>query len=301
MNGRLAPSTKALLEAAKGDGPGAAAKARVWSRVAQATGGAGAPTSTPSGHAGAGGAHLPGGLTLFGGAMTVGLTAFLLSFGWAPRAPSAGVVAAAPAGVPARHAEPARTSLPPDPAAVPAFEGTAVGEASTLATGAAEKSPTLTTVTAEKAATVTTVTADTAANVAILDADKAQNAGTAQTGFERSRVPEQGRESVPARTLVAAKAAKAATPPAAATVASESDALEREASLVAAARSALLKGDPQRALERIRAARAIPSGVLAPEELALEAQALRASGRMVQADSVEAKLRADYPESALAR
>jgi hypothetical protein len=79
------------------------------------------------------------------------------------------------------------------------------------------------------------------------------------------------------------------------------DALDREASLVAEARGALLRGDPRAALEKIHAARAIPSGELAPEELSIEAQSLRALGRIDAADDADAKLRRAFPESALAR
>jgi hypothetical protein len=267
MNGRLAPSTKALLDAAKSDGPGATAKARVWSKVADATGatggGAAAP-NRPSHPAGAGGAHLSGGLTIFGGAVTVGLTAFFLSIGGAPRAPIAGAVAAAPApaGSLAPHAEPAKTALPPDPASVPATEG--------------------------KLANKLAGAAVTPAQVRTAPARTAFAAAPATPSATPS-------PAAPAAIRVTPRSMEGTAAP------GESDALEREASLVAAARSALLKGDPQRALDRIRAARAIPSGVLAPEELALEAQALRASGRAGQADSAEAKLRSDYPESALAR
>jgi hypothetical protein len=81
----------------------------------------------------------------------------------------------------------------------------------------------------------------------------------------------------------------------------QEDDLGREAALVAEARGALRRGDAAGALQRIRAARAIPSGQLAPEELAIEAQALRALGRSDEADEAGTKLRSSYPESALAR
>jgi hypothetical protein len=79
------------------------------------------------------------------------------------------------------------------------------------------------------------------------------------------------------------------------------DALTREAQLVSEARGALTRGDPGRALAAIQAARALPSHQLAPEELAVEAQALRALGRTGEADQADEALRARYPESALAR
>ena len=77
--------------------------------------------------------------------------------------------------------------------------------------------------------------------------------------------------------------------------------MAREAQLVSEARGALGRGDPQRALQAVRAARALPSHQLAPEELAVEAQALRALGRPGDANEVDETLRSQFPESALAR
>jgi hypothetical protein len=79
------------------------------------------------------------------------------------------------------------------------------------------------------------------------------------------------------------------------------DALAREASLVVEAREALGRGDPQSALRAIRAARMLPSHQLGPEELAVEARALRALGKDDQAKDVDSTLRKRFPESALAR
>ncbi len=79
------------------------------------------------------------------------------------------------------------------------------------------------------------------------------------------------------------------------------DPLAREAQLVSEARGALGRGDPRRALEAVRAARALPLHQLAPEELAVESQALRALGRASEATQVDDALRSQFPESALAR
>lgn len=79
------------------------------------------------------------------------------------------------------------------------------------------------------------------------------------------------------------------------------DGLAREASLVVAAREALERGDPQAALRAIHAARMLPSHQLGPEELAVEARALRALGRDDQARDVDSTLKKRFPESALAR
>jgi hypothetical protein len=79
------------------------------------------------------------------------------------------------------------------------------------------------------------------------------------------------------------------------------DSLAREAALVAEARSALGRGDPRSALRAIRAARAIPSRQLVPEELAVEELALRALGQSDEANGIDVMLRLQYPEAALAR
>jgi len=79
------------------------------------------------------------------------------------------------------------------------------------------------------------------------------------------------------------------------------DPLAREAAWLDIARSALARGDGRAALHAVRAARSLPRGQLLPEELAVEQQALRTLGRLDQADAVEAELKAQYPESALAR
>jgi hypothetical protein len=79
------------------------------------------------------------------------------------------------------------------------------------------------------------------------------------------------------------------------------DPLAREAAWLDIARSALARGDGRAALHAVRAARSLPRGQLLPEELAVERQALRKLGRLDQADAVDAELKAQYPESALAR
>lgn len=79
------------------------------------------------------------------------------------------------------------------------------------------------------------------------------------------------------------------------------DTLAREATLLDQARSALSRGDARTALRAVRAARDVPGGQLLPEELTVEQQALRKLGRVDQADGVEAELKTQYPESALAR
>jgi hypothetical protein len=82
---------------------------------------------------------------------------------------------------------------------------------------------------------------------------------------------------------------------------SREDSLEREAELVAEARGAVVRGDGHSALSALHAAQALPAHVLEPEELALEVKALRALGRLDEANAVDARLRAKFPDHALAR
>ena len=81
---------------------------------------------------------------------------------------------------------------------------------------------------------------------------------------------------------------------------SSDDTLLREASLVGEARSALLRGDPQTALVSVQAARREGRN-LEPEELSIEARALRALGRESEATQLDGTLRTRYPDNALVR
>jgi hypothetical protein len=79
------------------------------------------------------------------------------------------------------------------------------------------------------------------------------------------------------------------------------DDLAREAGLLSSARSALAADDATSALRALRATASIHDRQLVPEGLTLEAQALHALGRDGEASAVEARIKALYPESALAR
>jgi hypothetical protein len=79
------------------------------------------------------------------------------------------------------------------------------------------------------------------------------------------------------------------------------DTLTREATLVGEARGALVRGQPETALGALRATELLPSRAMEPEELSLEARALRALGREPEAEFVEGQLRARFPDNALAR
>jgi hypothetical protein len=79
------------------------------------------------------------------------------------------------------------------------------------------------------------------------------------------------------------------------------DTLAQEAALLAEARGALMRGEPESALAALRAARSLPVRALEPESLALEARALRAEGHFSEADAAEARLRQRYPDNGLIR
>jgi hypothetical protein len=107
-------------------------------------------------------------------------------------------------------------------------------------------------------------------------------------------------------TMVGAPPAPASSRPsplanAARSTASAADTFPREAALVAEAHAAMMRGDARSALRMVHAARALPSHALGPEELALEAQALRTLGRDDDARDAETSLKKQFPDSALAR
>lgn len=77
--------------------------------------------------------------------------------------------------------------------------------------------------------------------------------------------------------------------------------LTEEARLVTEARRALVGGDPARALAMVQATRKLGSRSMEPEELGLEARALRALGRADDAAATELVLRRRFPDHALAR
>jgi hypothetical protein len=83
--------------------------------------------------------------------------------------------------------------------------------------------------------------------------------------------------------------------------AAESDTLAREASALAEARGALARRDALAALQIVRSLRALPGRQLVPEELAVEAQALRGLGLDDDANAVETRLRTRFPDSVLGR
>lgn len=78
-------------------------------------------------------------------------------------------------------------------------------------------------------------------------------------------------------------------------------ALAEEARLLTEARKALVRGEPAQALSLVEEVKRLPLRALQPEQMGIEARALRALGRTDDAAAVELRLRARFPEHALAR
>ncbi len=286
--GRLSETTKALLAAARADAPSRGARAKMWARVSSAAGGAAgvaaagsAAAATGAGNAGgaangasgAGGA-LAGGAgtavamkalsigTLLGGTVTVGMAAILLHVG-AARAPDTRPTAVVPvvAAIAAGANPRARTAADSEPT---------------------PRTPLAATDDPAAAARTDVVTAVRLA------------AGT----FEESPVaPAPVAAAAPVPSVQPAHAARSRP----VRRIEDSNSLSMETSLITQARTALEDGDALAALRKARAARSLPVRQLEPEALSVEAQALRALGRDSEASSVDRMLRAQYPESALAR
>jgi hypothetical protein len=243
---------RGLIEAARADGPSAAARAKVWTGVTTVVGeAAGAASSvgggTATGTAGAAKMLVLG--TLLGGSVTVGIGVVMLMVGRTPLNPTANVAAPAPAAELRSHSMLART-----PAAA---LSRAEGDGARLADGA-------------RAAPVPAAAARPTLKTMRFEA------GKAAAGLRGSAAPQAG-------------------------AATESDTLAREAAALAEARGALARRDALSALQIVRSLRALPGRQLVPEELAVEAQALRGLGLDDDANAVETRLRARFPDSVLGR
>ncbi len=94
------------------------------------------------------------------------------------------------------------------------------------------------------------------------------------------------------------KATKTSAPASSRDTASQ---LAEEARLVTEARSALLAGDPARALTLVRQTHKLGVRALEPEEMVLEARALRALGDADGAAATELRLRSRFPGHSAAR
>jgi hypothetical protein len=103
--------------------------------------------------------------------------------------------------------------------------------------------------------------------------------------------------------IAPAEAGRKATASRAALVnpASPDDTLAREASQLAEARKALVRSDALSALQIVRGLSSLPARQLVPEELAVEAQALRGLGLNDDASHLETTLHERFPDSVLGR
>lgn len=125
------------------------------------------------------------------------------------------------------------------------------------------------------------------------DANANANANAAASATATADTKTSADESAKSKASASAAGASAAG-------ASGGD-LAEEARLVTAARSALMAGDAARALALVQSTRKWRTRSLEPEELGLEARALRALGRADDAAVTELVLRRRYPDHALAR
>jgi hypothetical protein len=266
-----------LLEAARADVPSAATRTKMWSRVSGAVGGAAsvAAATTAAAATGAAGATSGAGGTggaLAGGGAGVGVgAAKMLAIGVLLGGTVTVGMAATLLHIGSTPNVAPKATAQVAPVAV---------VASPLATSAA--------------AAGARPGDESAAHAALGSSDPAPAPSHALG-------PVSANEGMTAPSVAApAQAAHAARAKAARRMES-SNSLSLEASLITEARAALVNGDALTALRKARVARSLPARQLVPEELTVEAQALRALGRDGEANAVDQTLRAQYPESALAR
>jgi hypothetical protein len=261
---RLSPATKALLAVAKRDTPNAAARAKMWANVNGTIGAVGATggASSLGSAAAAGAARTAGGAGVAAGLGGGAAAMKMLAVGTLLGGiVSVGVAATFLRVSPVPEGPPPGTSA----LAVPAAHGPQRVSRNVLAAPAPAANP------------GAVVSADASG-------DRSSRPSTAEaTASARA----------PAQTVRQRRARRAPL--------DESAALSYEAELIGDARAALRRDDSVTALRLAREARALPARQLVPEELAVEAQALRALGRNNEANDLAEQLRSQYPESALAR
>jgi hypothetical protein len=262
-DGRFAGGSRALLDAARQDGPGSAGRSRIWEGVALAphlslvaSAGReslkpGAVTAGATAKAGAGVvAALSAGKLLLAGAvvgsaLTVGLGAFLL------RGPL--------------HSHAVTLA---ENAQVASADGSRLGN----------RAPTYAAYAPEVRAVVVPEAAVAAAPV------------------EKGDVP----AGVPVKVDAPVARHEASAPSKAVPTSGDSDGLMREGALVSEARRDLALGLSLGALASLDAAARGTSRSLEPEELSLRARALRSLGRNAEASRVEETLKTRYPDNFLA-
>jgi hypothetical protein len=262
---RLSATTRSLLKSARADAPSTAARAKMWSGVSATVGGVAGAGAGASG-LGAAGAASPGVAKLLAAGTLLG---GVVTVGLAAMLLHIG---ASPS-----HAPPASTAAVVGASLATPEPPSRLREAPEPALDAA--APGLNT-------------------VPVVDAPAhAENTDGTSSPVTRGA---SGKSGARHGAALKGKRPGAAAPPASRPPAGD-DALTREASLVSGARTALASGNAEEALRLVRAARAMPSPQLVPEELAVETQALRSLGKADEAREVDATLHARFPDSALAR
>jgi hypothetical protein len=126
-----------------------------------------------------------------------------------------------------------------------------------------------------------------------------EGADDTETGADRAAPT--GSASSAAASSRSSAAGRAPGPRARARATDSTGDLAEEARLLTEARAALVRGDAARALTLVQGTRRLSTRALEPEELGLEARALRALGRADDAAATELVLRRRYPSHALAR
>ncbi|HXX65871.1 MAG TPA: hypothetical protein VEK07_01740 [Polyangiaceae bacterium] len=286
---RASSTLRSLIETAKTDGPDPLVRADVWSSLSRSVATSVAPAAAKSALGGAGGGKPVSIGALFGGAVTVGLaTAVLVLQPMRSLGQSQGGRLAAHSNAPrvVIAEQPGDTRPTRDEARV-----TVLSAISTTSRAAANAPPA-----AGVGSASETTSAATENTAGATQGARAAGATTSETTLPAARAGGPG---------AAIPSTPPSHPPMRPSSASANrafyDPLAREASLLTQARAALGRGDPQGALNAVRAAMAVPGRQLVPEELSVESQALRALGRPQDADALTTELRARYPESALAR
>lgn len=272
MSNNFSPTTRALLDAAKHDGPSRERRAAMWTGV---TGGlvthtplqvkpqgAGASGANGAAQAGAAkgafwaGASMKGAFigALFGSAISIGVATFMLRAKTEPAAPPpppTQIVVAAPQSGPA------------------AANANAVQNAQSSNGSTSIELP---------------ATNDT----------NAQSSGNSAGSSMSSHGDPNATDTSHASSSKASGRSAHAKRDSASTE-SPDEMLAHEAALVGEARRELLTGDPAAALKSARAARSLEVRQMDPEEMGIEVKALRALGRDTEADRVESQLRTMYP------
>jgi hypothetical protein len=310
MSMQLSSPAKALFAAAKGDGPNAAARAKIWSGVAAGAGlGVAAGTTSIAAGASASASKLIAIGALLGSAVTVGLTLAVLKVA-TPHAATVPPTVLAPSVV--SPSEAAMTSSgglggglgvsPRRPGSVGVLPN-GPGGVGVLPNGAGGLgvSPDRSGVAGEPARAAASQLELDVANVAPPGVSGTAPVGVGGGGDTTA----SGDAKSAAAPAVTAGARHGATTKHFVKQAPiedvEEDPLMHEAALVAEARGSLVRGDALGALRTIRAASGLRQRALEPEELSIESRALRAMGRDTEAAGVDAELRSRFPDHALSR